>query len=348
MNKDELILQLAKAIETHRKEEKKKHCNTLAVGKANIMLNDSEMKIWMINGEIPRESKFQKDITGSTIGVTKGTKKYISDNGTVINKNTKIGEIIIKNSDSIQSYTAPSGEKKVKIINSCFYTPNPNSSDALDLRFNIKEPKPRYYNSLRKLLEDLLGINREINKLEENIKKAKEEKSENELNEYLEKKEKAIKEYEEKKRKAHSFIRKNAELRLQPILDPWQDEIKRSNIYDGITLAIDGGPGTGKTTSLIQRLKFLTDSDALNEYKPNLTKGQKEKILNINRNWVFFSPTELLKLFLRNNMISEGLNADDNRVLVWHDHKSKLLKEYKLFNSETQNPFLALRKDRYL
>lgn len=348
MNKDELIQQLAKEIKTHRILEKDDYCITLAVGTANIKLGDSKKKIWMINGEIPRESRFQQDITGSAVGVTKGQKKYINDNGTVINKNSKFGEIIIRNSDSIQSYIAPSGEKQVEIINSCFYTPNPNSYDASDLRFNIKEPKPRYYNSLIKLLEDLSGIKKEIKKLDENIKKATEEKSENELNEFLEKKEKTIKEYEEKKRKVHSFIRKNAELRLQPILDRCQDEIKRSHIYDGVTLAINGGPGTGKTTSLIQRLKFLTDSNALEDYKPDLPKGQKEKVLNGNRNWVFFSPTELLKLFLRNNMISEGLKADDSRVLVWNDHKSKLLKEYKLFNSETQNPFLALRKDKYI
>lgn len=59
-------------------------------------------------------------------------------------------------------------------------------------------------------------------------------------------------------KQAKSFIRGRAILRDQHLLDEYQEDAKRSHIYDGIPVLIEGGPGTGKTTTVIQRLKFLT------------------------------------------------------------------------------------------
>ena len=153
-----------------------------------------------------------------------------------------------------------------------------------------------------------------------------------------------IAEKEEEKKtylnRAQSFIRKYAELRYQPIPDEKQDSIRRSKIFDG-ALIINGGPGTGKTTILIQRIKFLI-APTIEEYKA-LTNSQREILFDQKTSWIFFSPNELLALFLRNNMKLEELKADTERVKVWASHKNELVKAYR-FVTETKRPFLIYNK----
>lgn len=337
------IKRIAEQIHKHRKIESDSFSKVLAVGVSNVTIDEKDITIWMLNGEIPMQSRVNRDITGAVIDTSVGHQTYVNSDGKVINKNSKIGGIIIGLKSGLQNYKSPEGFKNIEIHNSGFYVPSKNDANALDIQLNIGEPKPRYFQSLRIILNLLKSTQKEIDSIDEEIIVAKQNNDDEEIERFLRKREATLKVQKEAEQKKQSFIRKYAELRLQPILDPWQDEIKRSHIYDGVVLAIDGGPGTGKTTSLIQRLKFLIDPEVLNEYKPDMGKNIKEKILNQNRNWVFFSPTELLKLFLKNNMISEGLQATDDRVMVWDSFKSKVLKEYKLFNADTQNPFLALR-----
>jgi hypothetical protein len=145
-----------------------------------------------------------------------------------------------------------------------------------------------------------------------------------------------------------TYIRENATLRFQPNLDNAQTEIKISKLYDTGTLTIDGGPGTGKTTTLIQRLKYLIDRDAiLEEGSPFiLTDKQKEVLFDESRNWVFFSPNELLRLYLKKSMDYEGLTGIDDKVLVWNKQRQKLMSHYKLFNPDTQGPFQKYRGEK--
>ena len=63
-----------------------------------------------------------------------------------------------------------------------------------------------------------------------------------------------------------------------------------------------GPPGTGKTTSLIQRIKFLLDDEFLEdkemtkEYLRELSASQIDVIRKgiRNNNWIFFSPNPYL------------------------------------------------------
>lgn len=63
-----------------------------------------------------------------------------------------------------------------------------------------------------------------------------------------------------------AFLRHGAELRSQHILDNSQEDAKRSDLFNGIPVLIEGGPGTGKTTTMIQRLNFLLSAEALRDY----------------------------------------------------------------------------------
>lgn len=133
------------------------------------------------------------------------------------------------------------------------------------------------------------------------------------------------------------FIRKQGKLRFNPILDPIQNRIKTQNLFDGKMLIIDGGPGTGKTTTMIQRLKYLTDVEAIKEdteqeignYKLNVTQRNAlfDSIEN-NKDWIFFSPSKLLKDYLADAMNREGLTDTKNKVWNWDEYRKKLVREY--------------------
>lgn len=155
------------------------------------------------------------------------------------------------------------------------------------------------------------------------------------------------------------YIREQGKLRFNPILDPVQNRIKTSHLYDGTTLVIDGGPGTGKTTTMIQRLKYLTDDFAIKEdtdeklNKYNLTASQRQRLFDLmdsGRDWMFFSPSELLKEYLSEAMNKEGLANTRSKVWNWQEYLKKVTREYYQFidpNNEN-TPFLASRSSEML
>ncbi len=153
--------------------------------------------------------------------------------------------------------------------------------------------------------------------------------------------EKEIAETNAKIKFIQSFVRDSLQLRIQHILDPSQEEAKRSHIYDSIPVLIDGGPGTGKTTTMIQRLKFLLSDEALRDYT-KLTDKEIEELTNpntINTKWIFFSPNTLLLEYLRNSLREEELIANDGNTFTLEQFRKKMLLEYKLRNPETDSPF---------
>lgn len=150
------------------------------------------------------------------------------------------------------------------------------------------------------------------------------------------------------------FIRQQGKFRYNPILDPVQNRIKTGNLFDGNTVVIDGGPGTGKTTTMIQRLKYLTDKDAIKEdseeeagfYK--LTASQRNSLMNAidnQQDWIFFSPSKLLKEYLADAMNREGLTNTNAKVWHWSDFCKTVIRDnYHLIDPTNENaPFKASR-----
>jgi hypothetical protein len=355
--------QVIEAIYSHRKLEDKqlqRNDKILAVGFSYALLDGQPDKFWLTNKENVGGYRPQRTITGNFIGTETQGITTVTTDGKVVYKNTRLGEQIIRNAGETTSYSAPIGVLELMIKSLTTFTPNPHNSDAADLTVRIGKSKAEniaslsYYlneyknNQAKKELEST-----KLETLREEQAKVNEDRRQQFEAEILEQ-ERKLQALERNERqnldKARSFIRKHVELRHQPILDPWQEEVKRSHVFDG-TVAIDGGPGTGKTTSLIQRIKFLTDKRAMlgdpdaNEigYLKPISTAQSN-VLFAKNNWIFFSPSELLKLFLRNSMIQEGLQADDSSIHVWDNFRSKIIKDYKFINTETRNPFLVLNK----
>lgn len=133
------------------------------------------------------------------------------------------------------------------------------------------------------------------------------------------------------------YIRKQGEMRYSLIVDPIQTRIMSQNLFDGKTVIIKGGPGTGKTTTMIHRLAYLTDTYAIDEDERNrlnkykitpLQRRQLREAIKAQRDWMFFSPSQMLKEYLADAMKKEGLENTTQKVWNWKDYCRMILQDY--------------------
>lgn len=330
----EKVEDIAKKIMRHRNLEISIDATNNAVGRSMTLYNDEEQQFWIINKEAT-VVQYLCDFNGNPIPQTCFSEKTtLKGDGFSVPRDSRLGGLLIENHEGNFKFKTPVGESNIVILSRATYKPSPSTAVlATDIIMRLAfDPKIYSFQDITKILT----LQIEINEAREQLGKATEKEAESLVQRIAMK--------EEEKRayidKAQNFIRKYAELRYQPVLDPRQEAIKRSRIFGG-ALIINGGPGTGKTTSLIQRIKFLISS-SIEEYKP-LTSSQKEVLLNQKTSWIFYSPNELLALFLRNSMKLEELIADSERVKVWTSHKNELVKAYG-FVSNTKLPFMFYNK----
>lgn len=112
-------------------------------------------------------------------------------------------------------------------------------------------------------------------------------------------------------------------LRDQPILDQYQDEIFRLPLDK--RLLILGPPGTGKTTTLIRRLGQKLDTTYLEEGERNLVESlNSAQGISHTHSWLMFTPTELLKQYLKEAFAREDVPAPDSQISTWHDYRREL------------------------
>ncbi|MCA4443850.1 ATP-binding domain-containing protein [Acinetobacter baumannii] len=109
-------------------------------------------------------------------------------------------------------------------------------------------------------------------------------------------------------------IRTGMSLRSQAALDQYQDKIIRLPVNSQLVLL--GPPGTGKTTTLIKRLgqKLDTNEGSFEEKEINLLKKLNKNGFN---HWMMFTPSELLKGFLKEAFAKEGIVTSDFVLKTW-------------------------------
>lgn len=333
----EKIEDIAKAIKRHRNLEIFVGATNNAVGRSHVIYNNVEQQLWLLNSENLGGGDPIRDINNNIVGRRTGANTTYTGDGFPIYKNLKLGEALILNHEGTHNVETPNGIISLEIFNRASYNPSIDDEEyATDILIKIAgENKTHSFQNISKILSLQVEIEQEKEKLEHATDQEAEQ-----LIQRIENKKAEMKTYLDK---AQGFIRKYAELRYQPILDPIQESIKRSKIFDG-SLIINGGPGTGKTTSLIQRIKFLI-SPSIEEYT-TLNQSQKDILFNQKTSWIFYSPNELLALFLRNSMKMEELTADTERVKVWGAHKNELIRAYKLVDTATKRPFLIYNKSQ--
>ena len=115
-------------------------------------------------------------------------------------------------------------------------------------------------------------------------------------------------------------------LRDQPILDKFQDDIFRLPLSHQVVLL--GPPGTGKTTTLIRRLGQKLDVRFLDEDEQRVVQevGAAQQLPH-ERSWLMFTPTELLKQYLKEAFNREGVPAPDQNIRTWDDHRRELCRQ---------------------
>ena len=120
-------------------------------------------------------------------------------------------------------------------------------------------------------------------------------------------------------------VREKMELRDQATLDQYQDELFRLPIDSRILLL--GAPGTGKTTTLIRRLGQKLYTEFLNDDERKVVGIEDEDPVaenNHSQSWIMFTPTELLKLYVKEAFNREGIPAPDERISTWDEFRIDL------------------------
>lgn len=386
----ETIQDIAASIKEHRLAEEKEHVRIRAIARVNCDMSNTfhpqfngNKCLWLTNNEY--RDRIVRTNDGRRFGGSLG------NNGkeVTVYKNTKIGEVIIKNNSGFHNVPIKSkylgiNNVSIDIFNKTSYNCTSNSArdltvylngdshgyhfknlsdlyNELALRHNAYIDKKRKIDEERKAREEAarkaekeqelareklareeaerqrkLAEEAERKRLEEEKRRQEEEQAE--LDRLAQKEAEA----REKIWNAQLFIREGNSLRSQHVLDPVQEDVKRSHLYDGVPVLIEGGPGTGKTTTLIQRLKFLISYSALTDYDTPLTETQINELTDpqtVNSHWLFFSPNNQLLGFLRDAMREEDLRAEQENTTVLEKFCKSQLLNYKLRNQETDGPF---------
>lgn len=107
------------------------------------------------------------------------------------------------------------------------------------------------------------------------------------------------------------------QLRIAPILDPIQDRIFRLPLDSQI--AVIGPPGSGKTTTMVQRLKKKLYN--LEEEEKEVESETDVAGLQHADSWILFTPTELLRLYVKEALNKETVPAPNGRLFTWDDYR---------------------------
>lgn len=375
----ETIKDVLKSIKSHTDAEYDKGALNRSVGRSSVIIEGQGNKtIWITNTSTKSNFDYYTGNDGRVQGVAHSSIHTYTGDGPTVCKNQELGTILMENHSGRYPYKTPRGQMFVEIHNSSYYTQSNSKRDVYDIKVGIPNSKMLSFTSLDKAISTYLEILRQRDEAEEIIDKKKRDledqkkkeeaakiaaQKEHDEAERIRKEEEARiaeeerkkteaelaahkKENEEREKKAkefeetYNFIRMQATLRLNPRLDKSQNIIKFSHIFDGVTTIIEGGPGTGKSTTLIQRMKLLIDKEDLEDKKLNHPEYKltdlKIKIASERNSWAFFSPTDLLCKYLKADMAYEGLTQYEDKTHVWNDFLRKALMrdDYKLAGSK--------------
>ena len=376
------LREVLESINGHTSVEIKERYRNPSIGMGEILIAHSKAKIWIVNNAFTRTTVVHRDITGGFQGTTNtGIKGEYYESGSItIPKNREPAITLLQEYEGPFEKVFVNGQRKTFVIKGSAHYRN-TGSDIRDVVVGVAGQKNwSTFPKLKEALAKLDKLDDEIN----NDSEAKEEANKNaeiiwkqvEEAEWLDPEETRRLKIEAKKAekkakllqqkidaarkereailseasKAAAFIREQMSLRRNPVLDKSQNKAKFSNMYNGAAEIINGGPGTGKTTTMIQRLKLLIDRGDLENYIANhpeckLTDEQLDYISSTNDNWVYFSPNELLKKYLQDNMNYEGLTQTNSRTAVWSDFlKNAVRDDYHLAGQDSPFDFLTPKK----
>jgi hypothetical protein len=130
------------------------------------------------------------------------------------------------------------------------------------------------------------------------------------------------------------------ELRDQAILDAEQDEIFRLPINEQIFLS--GPPGTGKTTTLIRRLGQKLDYQHLSEDERRRVDAAGNSARSSHADgWILFTPTELLRQYVKEAFNRERIPASDLHIRTWEEFRRDTARNtFRILRSAVRRGFV--------
>ena len=194
-------------------------------------------------------------------------------------------------------------EQCIKVLEKTIFKPVFDEKwDGTDNQFNLKK-EDISADSLRKLIKLFTELDIEELDEEEALKARKEAEELGKLRELEQVR-------QQRNRRA---IRRKLELIDRPVLDQHQDKIFRLSLRSQIILT--GAPGTGKTTALVKRISQKSREEFLSEEEKNF-------LGEIANRWVMFTPSDLLRVYLKEAMNKEGIAESD--IVTWETTQTRL------------------------
>lgn len=248
----------------------------------------------------------------------------ISSNSMFASRNSALGAIASMNigdTEEIKIRTKLKNFKKtVTLLEKSVFTPiKKDNWDAIKNNIWFEEDvNSEFFHSTREFLSILIEKDRGVDLIKE-----------------LEEKEKTFSQKQDENQIAKKVLKReivtSISLKDQPILDKFQDEFGRLPLKS--TNLLIGSPGTGKTTTLIKRINYKSDSFHLLETDEIELDNEELK------NWVMFTPNELLKNYLKEAMNKENLSATDKQVITWRQEQTILGRDLKILKSVDSGRF---------
>jgi cell fate (sporulation/competence/biofilm development) regulator YlbF (YheA/YmcA/DUF963 family) len=139
-----------------------------AIARSKVTYDGNDSQFWIVNVENTGGVRFVENITGFKTGTQEGNRTTITEDGMPIYKNTKLGEILIRNHEGRHFNLTPKGEISFEIFNRAIYKPINNEIDyASEIVIQAAGDLRVYsFRTLQEILKEAERFQKDIEELE--------------------------------------------------------------------------------------------------------------------------------------------------------------------------------------